>query len=37
MLKDLIFGFDYKYTFRNFPHKLYIIEDVFRFRINYKF
>ena len=37
LAKDLVFGFDYRYTFKNFLHKLDIIEDVFRFRINYKF
>lgn len=34
---DLAIGFDYRYTFKNFLHKLDITEDLFRFRANYKF
>lgn len=35
--KDLVLGFEYKNTYKNFLHKLAIIEDVFRFRATYKF
>jgi len=35
--KSLLLGFDYKYTFKNFLHKLDITEDVFRFWLTYKF
>ena len=35
--KDLTLGFDYRYTFKNFLHKLDITEYVFRFHVNYKF
>jgi hypothetical protein len=35
--KSLIVGFDYRYTFKNFLHKLDIIEDVFRFRADWRF
>jgi len=35
--KDLTFGFEYLYTFKNFLHKTDITEDLFRISANYKF
>lgn len=37
MKKDLVLGFEYLYTFKNFLHKIDITEDVFRIRASYKF
>ncbi|GEM_PF-7085998 len=35
--KDLTLGFEYKYTFKNFLHRIDITESVYRFRGIYKF
>jgi hypothetical protein len=35
--KTFLVAFDYRYTFKNYLHKLDITEDVFRLRANYKF
>jgi len=35
--KALLLGFDYRYTFKNFLHKLDIVENSFRLRINCRF
>jgi len=34
--KSLVVGFDYKYTFKNYLHKLDVIEDIFRIHATYK-